>query len=62
LLVKSMRTAGTLLKYTNYNVTGNGERECLKMVYIGQSAAKPLQLKRKVHRLNVHSTLYERMI
>lgn len=26
----------------NYNVTGNGRRECLKIIRIGQSASKPL--------------------
>ena len=26
----------------NYNVTGNSERECLKIIKIGQSAAKHL--------------------
>ena len=38
--LKTPLIAGNYLHLINYNVTGNGERECLKIIRLVQSAAK----------------------
>lgn len=38
----------------DYNVAGNGKRECLKTLRIGQSAAKPCRDAGKVQRLTAY--------
>jgi hypothetical protein len=41
----------TLYIHKGYNVTGNGERECLKTLCLRQSAAMSLRNKVRVQRL-----------
>jgi len=58
--VNTPQIAGISLKTEGYNVTGNGERECLKTSEVGQSAAKTLGDESKVQRLSERSRAYDR--
>ena len=59
--LKTPLIAGNYLHLINYNVTGNGERECLKIIRFVQSAAKsPSRSWRNVQRLSKGESAVER--
>ena len=51
---KTPLIAGNSLRFSNYNVVGDDKRECLKILNIGQSAAKIL-FENNVQRLSERS-------